>query len=51
MYTYKPYNVCSKEISFDIINNTFLGHKCWRRNTSYMDKFAHFILESLKKGV
>lgn len=25
MYTYKPYNVCSKEISFDIINNYVSG--------------------------
>lgn len=83
MYTYKPNNVCSKEVSFDIINGKlknisftgscqgnlsaiakildgkdaktvaimFLGHKCGKRNTSCMDQFARFILESLKKGV
>lgn len=25
MYTYKPYNVCNKEIPFDIINNYVSG--------------------------
>lgn len=83
MYTYKPNNVCSKEISFDIEDGKlknisfvggcqgnlsaiaklldgkdakttaimFLGHKCGNRNTSCMDQFARFILETLKKGV